>query len=180
MPCERADCAEAIAGPIKTIMLIGSLVGVLSVFLWWFNLDYSLAQFNNAGLDFLLDSSGYPESYPKIGYYAYMPLVVLIASAAAAVVSVILNFANYERKAAASGAALGAVVLVSALLYVFYPMSKIAVSASNAVLIADLKLSDHLDAGAYFAMIAGTVLILGGTLILLLQRKGNSGAERAE
>ena len=153
------------------MMLAGAIIGMVSVLMLWFSMDFILVRFDYSGLDFLLKSFDHPESYPSVGYYAYMPWIVLAASAAAMVFS-ILSFTKHERKGAAAGTALGSVILAATFLYVFYPASRIALSTPAADMIADIKLMNYLDAGVYCALIAGMLLVIGGIIILQTRKDG--------
>ena len=175
MPDEGSTFLSDRAGLFKILMLTGAVIGVLSVFMSWFSIDYVFFRFDYAGYDFYLKSFDYPDNYPGIGYYAYMPFIVLGSSILAAVFSVLSFFTRYEKKGAILATVLGMVMLVSTLLYVFYPESNIVISNSSAVIINEMRLLDHLGGGVYSAFIACMFLILGGILILVF--RGRSGLD---
>jgi hypothetical protein len=176
MPDESPDSARGSAELLKIMMLVGAVIGIISVFQPWFSTSFGSIRFDYSGLDFLLKSLNYPEGYPGVGLFAYMPPIVLIASAAALVASV-LTFTKHERKGAIAGTVLGAAILIPTLIYVFYPVSKIAITSPAADLIADIKLMDYLGAGVHFAAIAGIFLIIGGAVLLLYRKKGSGARE---
>jgi len=178
MPDESPSILVGSIELFKIIMLTGAIIGVLSVSQIWFGMDFAIIRFDYAGYDFVVKSLSYPESYPGIGYYAYMPLAAFAASAISIVPSV-LTFTKHEKKGALIGILLGLVILISVLLYVFYPESKIAVSSPSADMIANIKLMDHLGAGVYSAAVAGMLLITGGTIVLI-HRKAVSGTQKDE
>ncbi|MCL1810945.1 MAG: hypothetical protein FWG41_01815 [Methanomassiliicoccaceae archaeon] len=163
---------------LKILMLTGAVVGIFSVFQPWFSMDFFVAQFDYNGFDFLLKSFDYPEGYPGVGYYAYMPLIVLAASGIALAAS-LLTFTKRERKGAIAGIVLGAVMLVSTLLYIFYPLSKIVVSTPVVEVIADMKLMNYLGGGVYCALIASVFLVIGGAVILM-KKTEEPAAEETE
>jgi len=165
-------------GLFKRMMLIGSVLGVVSVFQYWFCLDYVILRFDYTGYDFYVKSLSYPAGYPGIGHYAYMPLIVLAGSASAAIAS-LLTFTKHEKKGAIAGTCLGAAIFISTLVYVFYPESKIVISTQSAVLINEMSLMDHLGPGVYSALIASAFLVLSG-IIVLTHRKAVSDAQEEE
>ncbi|MCL1978638.1 MAG: hypothetical protein FWG60_00540 [Methanomassiliicoccaceae archaeon] len=178
MSDEGPNFAQGSAELLKIMMLVGAALGIFSVFMLWFSMDFVLVQFKYTGPDFLLKSFDYPDTYPGVGYYAYMPWIVLFASAAAVGTS-LLSFTKHERKGAAAGAALGVAMLAATLLYVFYPLSKMVVSAPGADLIAEIRLMKYLDAGVYCAVIAAVFLIVGGMIVFMI-RKDGTGTQEGE
>ena len=168
MPDEGQDSAPRSVDIFKVIMLAGAVIGIVSVFLLWYSSDYSMFQLNYTGYDFFTKSHGHPDE----GYFIYMPLVVLIASVLALVLSV-LSFKAHEKKAAAAVAAAGAAALAAALLYATYPESFIWLSTPDETfnLIYDIKLMDNPGVGIYCAMAAGLFLIVGGAGALLRKKK---------
>ncbi|MDR2699177.1 MAG: hypothetical protein LBB30_05845 [Candidatus Methanoplasma sp.] len=175
MSDESSNFAVGSADLFKIIMLAGSIVGIVSVFLLWFSMEFVIVQFNYSGYDLFMKTHGYPDE----GYFIYMPLIVLSASAASVIVSVTV-FTKHELKAAAAGIALGAAVLISVILYILYPLSKIWVSSPEADLIADMKLMDHMGGGAYSAIVAGIFLVAGSISVLLLRRRTQASPEEDE
>jgi len=155
----------------KIIMLVGAVIGILSVFQSWFSMNFIVFSFDYAGYDFYLKSLDQPDSYPDVGYYAYMPLIVLAAAVPAAAFSALSFFIRYEKKGVILATVLAVVMLVSTLIYVFYPESQMVISNSSAVVINEMRPLDYLGGGVYAAGIACTFLILGGTLIMLRHRK---------
>jgi hypothetical protein len=105
---------------LKIMTIAAAAVGVISVFMTWFSLDYVIIQFDYTGYEFFTKQHGYPDS----GYFIYAPLVVLAASSAA-LISAVLSFVKHERKCSIGVLVTGLSVLISALLYAFYPESKI-------------------------------------------------------
>lgn len=172
MSGESSNFSEGSVDLFKIMMLAGSVIGIASVFFVWFSEEYLIVQFNYTGYDFFMKTHGYPEE----GYFIYMPLIVLIASAASVAVSA-LAFTKHLRKAAVAGIALGAVVLISAGLYIFYPLSKIWFSSDGIDVFVPVKLMDYLGGGVFSAVLAGIFLCAGGIAILLLAR-GGIGAQK--
>jgi hypothetical protein len=175
MSGESSNFAAGSADLFKVIMLAGSIVGIASVFLLWLSMEFVIVQFNYSGYDLFMKAHGYPDE----GYFIYMPLIVLLASVVSVIVSVIV-FTKHELKAAAAGTALGATVLISASLYILYPLSKIRLSSTEADLIADINLMDHLGGGAYSAIAAGIFLVAGSISVLLLRRRTQASPEEDE
>ncbi|MCL2032377.1 MAG: hypothetical protein FWG96_03805 [Methanomassiliicoccaceae archaeon] len=162
----------------KIMMLIGAVMGIGSVFLAWFSLDMLVARFEYNGFDFYLKGLDLPDGYPSAGYYAYMPLAVF-AAAAISVIPAALSFTKRGKNGAAAATVLGAVMLAATLLYIFYPMSKMALISSGADLIADIRLMDYLGAGVYLAVIASMLLIIGGAIVML-RNKADAGVQKSE
>ncbi|MCL2510256.1 MAG: hypothetical protein FWF07_04165 [Methanomassiliicoccaceae archaeon] len=161
--------AIAPADMLKVIMLAGAAIGLVSITLIWFTQDFTLFRFDYTGYDFYLKSVNYPETYPKIGYYAYMPFIVLGASAIGIIAS-LLAFTKHENKGVIAGVIMGTAVLVASILYIFYPPAKMVFESSSILEIENIRLMDHLGMGVYSAIIASLLLIGGGLAILVLRR----------
>jgi len=167
MPDEGQDSAQRSVDIFKVIMLTGAVIGIISVFLLWYAKDYGIFDISYTGYDFFTKSHGHPDE----GYFIYMPLVVLLASALA-LAPFVFSFTAYEKKAAAAAAVIGAVILVAALLYVTYPESQMWLCTPDGGVnwINKIRLMDNPGAGIYCAMAAGLFLIAGGAGVLLRRR----------
>ena len=175
MPDEGKESAQISVDIFKIIILTGAVVGIISVFLLWYAKEYySLFELNYTGFDFFTKSHGHPDE----GYFIYMPLAVLVASALAFISSV-LSFIVHDKKVAAAAAALGAVILTAALLYATYPESMMWLCNADGEynLIHEIRLMDNPGVGIYCAMAAGLFLIVGGAGALLRGRK-KQGAQQ--
>ncbi|MCL2317592.1 MAG: hypothetical protein FWC44_01935 [Methanomassiliicoccaceae archaeon] len=161
---EEEDLRKGSIELLKIMMVIGAGIGIVSVFLQWFHFQYVILNFDYSGYNFFAKSFGAPES----GYFLYMPLVVLISSSAALVLS-ILSFRKYEKIAAAAGIILGLLIFAAVLLYVLYPETTMLIidNVSGAGRIGPIKLGENLGPGVYSALVAGTFIFVGGLAILL-------------
>jgi len=168
MSDEKPNFNAGSAELLKIMMLTGAIIGVISLFQLWLSMDYMIFGFDYAGYDFILKILNGNEGY-SMGYYAYMPLIVFAASVIAVITSV-LAFTKREKFGAVAGIILGVIVLISALLYIFYPSSTIMVSNDVAYLVGDFRLMDCLGVGVYSAVFAGIFLIIGGALVLVRRR----------
>ncbi len=159
---------------LKIMMLTGAAIGIFSVFQLWFLDNYTFLPFEYTGFDFFMRNQPYPES----GYFMYMPLVVLIA-AAAAVIPALSTFVKREKEGAIAGASLGMVMLAAVVLYVTYPLTRLRFSNAAMIMEADIKLIDYIDAGVYSAITASVLLIVGG-IVILLHRMAASRSKKEE
>lgn len=173
MPDEKSNFALGNFGLFKIVILTGAIIGMASLPQFWFSLDYVFTRFDYAGYDFFLKNLNSPGGYQGFGYYAYMPFAVFAASAAAIAASV-LTFTKYEKNGAIAGVSLGMVMLVSTLLYVFYPKSKIAIYNSAVSITSEIKLMDHLGSGVILA-VAASILVIAGGVFILMQRRAAAG-----
>ena len=174
MPGEKQTFGTDPSDLFRIVMLIGAVIGAVSLFQTWFSMDFVFFRIDYAGYDFYLRSLSYPSNFPSIGYYAYMPFAVFIASAAGVAVSA-LTFTKHWKKGAVAGFFLGCVIVISALLYVFYPVSEMAFSTPGFSIVWEIRLMDYLGSGAYSAVTAGILLLLGG-LLLMVRKKAAPGA----
>lgn len=166
MPDDTSDLDIGSPDILKVLMLTGAVVGVISVFQVWLYAGFLSIEFSYTGYELFMKS----HEYPNTGYFIYMPLVVLILSISAGIASLFV-FTKHERKGAAAGTILGAGMVVATLLYMFYPTSTIWLSGAKGIWIADIKVMDYLDAGAYSALIAGLFIIIGGAIVLAKGRR---------
>ena len=175
MPQDSSEFSRGSIDLLKVLMLTGAVVGIISIFQLWIGVDYIFLQFNYPGYELFLRSREYPDS----GYFLYLPLLVFIGSAVSVVVS-ILTFTKHEKKCAAAGLALGVFILVSALLFVFYPESRIMLSDNSGSYVSGVFLMrEIIGEGTYSAIAAGIFLIVGGAVILI-NRKITSSKEEEE
>ena len=161
---------------LKIMMLVGAGIGIVSVFMQWFSFEFLILHFDYSGYNFFAKSFGAPDS----GYFLYMPLIVLIASAAAVAFSV-LSFWKYEKIAAAAGIILGVIIFIAVLLYVLYPETTMLIidNVSGAGRLGPITLGDNLGPGVFSSLIAGIFLLVGGSVILL-NRKLTAGPEKED
>jgi len=176
MSDEDRKTAITPADMLKVIMLAGAAIGLVSITLIWFTRDFTFFRFDYTGYDFYFKSVNYPATYPKIGYYAYMPFIVLGASAVAVVASLIA-FTKYEKIGVIAGAITGTAALVATILYIFYPPSKMVFESSSIVSIDTIRLMDHLGLGVYSALIGSILLIAAGLAILYIRQAADSVPE---
>jgi hypothetical protein len=174
VPDESPEFSRGTVDLLKILMLTGAVIGIISVFRLWLDAGNYLFQFDYTGYDLFTKSKGYPDT----GLFLYMPLAVLIASAAAIGTS-ILSFTRHEKIGAAAGMVLGAVVLTLTIFYVFYPESTMRLSSPTADMIAPIMMRDVFGEGIYSAVIASCFLIIGG-LVILIHRKTRSRADDEE
>jgi hypothetical protein len=172
-------------GPVNLLaitMLIGAVIGMLSLFLAWFSTDFIIYHVDYAGYDFLLRGRDYPATYPDLGYYAFMPLVVFAGAALALILSV-HSLIKRNRKGIIPATVLGAVMFVCTVLYMTYPESlmvfSIGASSASIEFGADIRLMEYLSAGVYSAMI-GSILLMSGGIILTLYGKTHPDVKPVE
>jgi len=170
MPGDNQNFASSRSELFSMIILTGAILGMASLPQFWFSGDYFIGRFDYAGYDFILKSA---ESSVGIGYYAIMPFVAFAASAAAAAASV-LTFTKYEEKGAKAGVALGAAILVSVLLYVTYPTSRMEFYNSAVGISHEFTLMDHLGGGVFLAAAAG-IMVIAGSLVILMYIRAAAG-----
>lgn len=148
---------------LKILMLTGAIIGAVSIWQVWLSVgEGTMFQYIYSGYDLFTKRFGYPDT----GYFIYMPLVVLLA-AVPSIASSLLTFTKHERKSAVIGTFLGVVMLAASLLYIFYPESYIWLANDVSVWTTDLRIRDHLEGGAYSALIGSMFLIIGGVSVSL-------------
>ena len=166
MPDEGPKRSAGPVRPLIILMMIGAIIGMLSVFFAWFTVEFLIFRISYAGHDFLLRSFDYPDPFRGVGYYAYVPFVI-VAGSALAFFSLMFSLQSGSKKGAIFALVLGAVMLVSAVLYSTYPKSLMMFTSADANLVTEIRLMDHLDIGFYLAVIGSIILIVGGVIILL-------------
>jgi len=163
---------------LKIVILAGAVIGLLSLFLAWFSTEFLWYRIDYAGYDFYFKGLEHPPPYPAVGYYAYMPFVVFAAAAAAAVCAVFAIIRKNGRTAVLC-LLLGIIMIVAVILYITFPESLMVFSAGDVGLVTDIKLSEYLSAGFYFAA-AGSILVISGGAALLLYGKTHPDVRKAE
>jgi len=151
--------------PLMILMMIGAVIGMLSVLFAWFTVEFLTFRISYAGHDFFLRSLDYPDVYPDVGYYAFVPFVI-VAGSALAFFSLAISVQTGNKKGAIFALILGAVSLVAAALYSTYPKSLMGFTSAKANLVAEIRLMDYLDIGFYMAVIGSIILVVGGVIIL--------------
>lgn len=161
---EGPNFATGSAELLKIMMLTGAIIGIISLFQTWFSMDHVMFRFDYTGYDLFLKSLSGNDGHP-MGHYGYIPSVIFAVSVISVIVSV-LAFTKREKSGAAAGICLGAVILISAFVYIFCRKSIIMVPDDVAYLVGGVRLIDCLGIGVHSAIFAGIFLIIGGTLVL--------------
>jgi hypothetical protein len=139
------------------LIMIGGLIGILSVFTAWFTLDLWLTSVSWSGWEIFRDSTGDLAD----GYSQWMPLVVLIFSVIAALIGL---FSLFKPSKTIGGGAIvcGILVLVGAILFATYTETAGPLS---------MKYMDFIDTGVYLAIVAGIVIIVFGAVRMISKEK---------
>ena len=129
------------SGGVRALAAIGGVIGVIGVFLAWFDLGYGLEV---TGWDFI-DSMIESETLDVEGYPVYMPAVVMVFS----VIGLIGAAAGSKGAAVFSGI----LVLAAFVLFAMYSWEGF---------ITTIHMYDYLGIGAYMAAASGFILIVAG------------------
>ena len=135
MPDDSPDLTRGSIDLFKIMMLTGAAIGIFSVFQLWISTGSGFTLIEYSGYELFTKAKVYPDE----GYFLYLPLMVLILSAAAVGVS-ILSFTKHERIGAAAGSILGIMIVISTLLFVLYPESTMTLRNDVVIIVGEVKL----------------------------------------
>ncbi|MDR0887564.1 MAG: hypothetical protein LBM39_00050 [Candidatus Methanoplasma sp.] len=149
------------------MIVIGSIVGIASVFTVWFAGDLSIFNMQYTGWEM----SGSPDA----DYYKWMPLIVLVSSVAA-LASGILSFFR-KREGGIIASLLGAVILLAVLAYVLYSSTLLYLPDMAVTAVSPMWLYEYAGIGIWLVIVAAILLIVGGSLLAVAEGKAERSAE---
>jgi hypothetical protein len=135
------------------LIMVGGLLGLLSVFMAWFEISIGWVTVSMSGWEIIRESVDGMDG----GYVQWTPLIVMIFSVIALLIG--LSTLVKPHKAAGMGALVsGILVLIGAILFYTY---------TEKVGLVTLRMSDYLGTGVYLAIVAGIIIIIFGALRMM-------------